>query len=101
MTNDEKADDPEIETEPEERGPQDYLTDEEIQAVQEGVQTAEQYHDVIDEVKASAHQKATDLRILAAGSDEPEAAEEIERVADMVEGVADRLNEGDTNRVRQ
>ena len=75
--------------------------DEQDQVVQEAVQQANQFHQMMDGAKAWARRTALDVRVYQALEEEEEAAEELGEIAGLVESVITRIERGDNNRARQ
>lgn len=69
--------------------------------VEQTVQQANQFHQMMDGAKDWARQTASELRVKAALADDPETAEELERIVLLIESVTARIEHGDNNRARQ
>lgn len=71
------------------------------QMVEDAVQQAQQFHDIMDGAKQWSRETAANLRVEAALEDGQEASVEIEQIAKLVESVTTRIEQGDNNRARQ
>lgn len=76
-------------------------TDEQEEMIQEVMEQANQFHMMMDEAKPWAREASSEIRIAAATTDDEEMAEKLEQVAEMVNSVAERVEQGDNNRARQ
>ncbi|QRV15074.1 hypothetical protein JMJ58_19535 [Haloterrigena salifodinae] len=68
------------------------------------IRQAQQFHDQIDAMKSWSHRAFADVTARAAvldATDDEEGAEELREVARHLLTVADRVEGGDANRVRQ
>lgn len=69
------------------------------------IQTARNYHNQIDTMKRWSREAYADLvaeaRVLEATEEDPDAVEQVRTIARLALTVNDRIEEGDTQRVRQ
>lgn len=75
--------------------------DDEPDPAEQAVQQANQFHQIMDQAKDWARQTASDIRVDAALKDDEETAEQLDQIADLVETVTTRIEQGDNNRARQ
>jgi hypothetical protein len=69
--------------------------------VEQAVQQATQFHQLIDGAKEWSRETSAELRVKAALADSDEETEELEQIAGMVRSVNQRIERGDTNLARQ
>jgi hypothetical protein len=65
--------------------------------VEQAVEQANQFHQMMDGAKVWSRETATDLRVKAA----LEGDDELNQIAGLVESVQTRIEQGDNNRARQ
>lgn len=80
---------------------EDELFEDRDRLVEGAVERANQFHRMMDGAKEWARQAATDLRVEQALEDDDEVADELGQVAEIVESVTARIEQGDNNRARQ
>ena len=76
-------------------------SDERDQMVEQAVQQANKFHQMMDGAKEWSREKATEVRVEAALVDDEETATELEQVAGLIQSVTARIERGDNNRARQ
>lgn len=69
--------------------------------VQQSVEQATQYHQMMDQAKDWARTASAELRVEAALEDDPRTADELEEIAELIKTVTTRIERGDNLLARQ